>query len=71
MATAFNSGLFAELNQKKLIPYTQVVPHEFPGFSFILQHEKIKNVSYGYEWSFTMLKDAALLVLDVLEVLVK
>lgn len=33
----------------------------------ILKHEKIPFISYPYEWPFTMLKDAALLQLELLE----
>ncbi len=32
----------------------------------VLEHERIPYVSYPYEWSFTMLRDAALLQLDLL-----
>jgi hypothetical protein len=32
----------------------------------VLRHERIPCVSYPYEWTFSMLKDAALLQLDVL-----
>ena len=67
----FETGTFSELSTRGLIPKTNMVAYELPGYTFVLQHEKIKNVSYDYEWSFTMLKDAALMVLDVLEVLIK
>ena len=33
----------------------------------VLEHERIPFVSYPYEWPFSMLKDAALLQLDLLE----
>jgi SAM-dependent methyltransferase len=33
----------------------------------VLRHERIPFISYPYEWTFGMLKDAALLHLDVLE----
>lgn len=35
--------------------------------SFVLKHEKIPFVTYPYEWSFEMLKEAALLTLSILE----
>jgi len=38
--------------------------HERAG---VLKHERIPFVSYPYEWPFSMLKDAALLQLDLLE----
>lgn len=71
VASYFSTGLIAELEQKNLIPKTEIVPHEIPQFKFILQHEKINNLSYAWEWSFTMMKDAALMCVDVMEVLLK
>ena len=71
MATALNNGLIAELMSRQLIPHTQVAPYELEGYPFILQHEKIKHISRAYEWSFSMLQDAALMELDVLEILLK
>ncbi|HEX5541807.1 MAG TPA: class I SAM-dependent methyltransferase [Micromonospora sp.] len=35
-------------------------------WAMVLRHERIPFVSYPYEWSFTMLRDAALLHLDIL-----
>jgi SAM-dependent methyltransferase len=40
-----------------------VLVHEPAG---VLRHERIPFVSYPYEWTFSMLKDAALLQLDLL-----
>lgn len=37
------------------------------GWSRIVEHPKIPFISYPYEWSFSMLKDAALLHLRILE----
>ena len=37
------------------------------GWSGVLKHSRIPFVSYPYEWAFGMLKDAALLHLDILE----
>ena len=39
--------------------------NEWAGF---VEHEQIPFISYPYEWTFSMLKDAALLQLDLLEV---
>ena len=49
---------------------TEVAPAgEVPetGWAATLKHERIPYVSYPYEWSFGMLKEAALLHLDILE----
>jgi hypothetical protein len=43
------------------------VPEGAPGdFAAVLEHEQIPFVSYPYEWSFEMLRDAALLHLEIL-----
>lgn len=38
-----------------------------PGWAGFLVHERIPFITYPYEWSFSALKDAALLHLDILE----
>lgn len=39
---------------------------ETPGWAAVLKHERVPFISYPYEWSFGMLRDAALLQLDLL-----
>ena len=60
------------VRERKLIP-TERADHVasalLPGreqWAAILKHQKIPFVSYPYEWSFGMLKDAALLQLELL-----
>ena len=65
----FDTGTICELYNRRLIPKTTIASFELPGYSFLLEHEKIKNVSYAFEWSFSMIRDAALMVLDVFELL--
>ena len=67
----FDSGLIDSLHRKGLIPETKPTIYTLPGYQFILNHEKVGNVSYVFEWTFNMVKDAALMVLDLLEELVK
>jgi hypothetical protein len=44
------------------------VPAEFrAGAAGVLRHDVIPFVSYPYEWPFSMLKDAALLQLSLLD----
>lgn len=38
------------------------------GWSGVIEHEEIPFVSYPYEWSFSMLREAALLHLEILEI---
>lgn len=54
-----NSGLLDELQQRKLL-----VTHKEIG-DFVLEPEVIPFVSYPYEWSFSQLKDAAILTLEI------
>jgi hypothetical protein len=60
------------LDDERIVPTEQVedgavdrslLVHEPAG---VLRHERIPFVSYPYEWTFSMLKDAALLQLDLL-----
>ena len=47
---------------------TERLPEAAPdGWSAVLRHDRIPFVSYPYEWCFSMLKDAALLQLDLLQ----
>jgi hypothetical protein len=45
-----------------------VLPHDEPWSTYplVLEHERIPFVSYPYEWTFGMLRDAALLHLEIL-----
>ncbi len=53
-----NSGLYDELVGKKLL-----IPHEETEEG--LKPEVVDFISYPYEWSFSMLKDAALATLEI------
>ncbi len=63
---------FAEaVRTGKLVPTTQVDGAALPeplraGAAAVLEHERIPFISYPYEWPFAMLRDAALLELDLL-----
>ena len=68
------SGLMAELRSAGLLVPTEEVParmlaaeHFVPPGSIVLEHERIPFVSYPYEWTFDMLRDAALLHLEIVE----
>ena len=66
------SGLYDQFAADgRLVATEQVaeadVPADLPGeWAGFLRHERIETVSYPYEWSFSQLKDAALLQLDLL-----
>ena len=60
-----NSGLYSSLlKQDKLIKHEEIEPDNDNCFK-LLKPSLVENISYPYEWSFTQLKDAALLTLDI------
>lgn len=67
-----SSGFNRLIQQKKLIDTRQVPIEEIPdlpglpAISAVLWHERVPFISYPYEWCFGMLKDAALLQLEIL-----
>ena len=63
-----NSGLYKKLfEQKLLIPHTELsIPAiEDNNTHKIIKPEIIPFISYPYEWSFSQLKDAALLTMKI------
>jgi hypothetical protein len=65
--------LFQELQQERLLIPTHSVDldshfprHIVDASAAVVEHERIPFVSYPYEWPFQMLKDAALLHLEIL-----
>jgi hypothetical protein len=65
------SGAIDELYNDHLIPKTTISEFTVEGYELVLEHEKIDIVIYPTEWSFSMLKDAALLILKVNKILLK
>ena len=62
------SGLYEKLTKnKRLIPHQEVqITPAVPEIAYrVIQPEKVRFISYPYEWSFSQLKDAALLTLSV------
>ena len=64
-----SSGLLKELDAK--VVGTREVEANVPealhgGVAAVLEHDRIPFVSYPYEWTFSMLRDAALLQLELL-----
>ena len=58
------SKLFAEaVAEGKLVATSPVDEEPIAGVAAVLEHERIPFVSYPYEWTFAMLRDAALLQL--------
>ncbi len=64
----FKSGFILELIKKKLFPKTWISNLEVDGYGLIIEHKKISPIIYPQEWTFEMLKDAALVVLEVAKI---
>ncbi len=65
-----STGLIESLvSEKKLLPETPIDPiilkENHKDISFVLEHPKLSFISYPYEWTFSALKAAALLHLDI------
>jgi hypothetical protein len=61
----FDDGTVARLIDQKLLVPTERTPLRADGFDLVLKHRAVPVVSYAYEWSAGMLKEAALLTLDL------
>lgn len=60
-----NSGLYKKLTEETLlIPHREINSGEEDYYK-IIEPERIEFISYPYEWSFSQLKDAALLTLEI------
>jgi 2-polyprenyl-3-methyl-5-hydroxy-6-metoxy-1,4-benzoquinol methylase len=64
----FTSGLIDALVKEDLFVPSWITDRTINGFELVVEHQIVDVVSYPREWSFSMLKDAALLVLKVNEV---
>ncbi|MCB1828650.1 MAG: hypothetical protein KDI35_00405 [Gammaproteobacteria bacterium] len=61
----WDSGLILDLIKLNLFPETRITNYKTSDSDLIFEHQKIDVITYPYEWSFSMLKDAALAVLRV------
>lgn len=61
----FDSGLVDRLvSEGNLIP-SWITSYELEGFGLVVEHERIRVPTYPREWSFSMVQDAALMVLSM------
>ncbi len=67
----FDLGIIDELNTLELIPVTRVADISFREYPLVLHHERANGCLLPQEWSFSMIKDAAQVVLDVEKILLK
>src|SRR5579884_816005 len=61
----FDEGLISTLVERGLLVESEVVPLTLDGYAMVLRHRLIPFVSYPEEWPPVMLKDAALVILDL------
>jgi ribosomal protein L11 methylase PrmA len=60
------SGLYRKLTEQGLlIPHKEIETATAPDVYKVLQPERVKFISYGQEWTFSQLKDAALCTLAI------
>jgi hypothetical protein len=67
-----NTAFWNELSRRHFVPLTRItektsVPESLRDFPLVLEHESVSPVSYPHEWSFEMVKAAALAFLDLIE----
>ncbi len=68
-ALAFlQSDLFKELVAKNLFPQTQIREGSRQAGKVVLEHERAPFIMGAWEWSFSMLKQAALMMIEVSEI---
>lgn len=67
----FDSGFVAEICEKGLFPKTWISDYWNEEFGLIIEHELISPNIYSTDWSFSMLRDAAVLVLEIAKVAAK
>lgn len=64
----FDTGFLKEVIDKGLFPNTWISEYESDLFGLILEHEMIEPVTYASDWNSAMLKDAALMVLNIAQI---
>lgn len=64
----FDTGFLDEVTSKGLFPKTWISEYENELFGMIIEHEMISPVLFATEWNFEMLKDAALMVLEIAQI---
>lgn len=64
----FETGFIKEVTERGVFPRTWVSEFENEQFGLIIEHEMISPALYATEWNFSMLKEAALMVLNIAHV---
>jgi len=61
----FKCGMMQELIEKELFINSWISDTKIDGYNLVIEHQYIEFWNYPYEWSFNMLKDAAIAVLEI------
>ena len=61
----FTCGLIAKLIEVDLIPDSWITDFSLDGYDMVLESKNISVTTFPQEWTFSMLKDAAIAVLQV------
>ncbi|MAP54382.1 hypothetical protein [Altibacter sp.] len=64
----FSCGMIQELIDKNLLINSWITDVKIEGFNLVVEHQRVSFWNYPYEWSFSMLKDAANTVLTISEI---
>src|SRR4249920_2029101 len=59
----FSSGLIDALVKEGVFVHSRITDYKLDGFELVVEHQIVDVVSYPREWSFSMLKEAALVLL--------
>jgi len=59
----FSCGMIPKLVDERLFPRSWITDYAINGYGLVIEHKMITGVTYQFEWSFSMLKDAALTVI--------
>src|ERR1044071_455161 len=65
-ARLFREGILQSLIEQGLLIETEPTGLIVDGFSLVLKHRSVPFISYPQEWCAAMLKDAALVIIDLM-----
>lgn len=65
----FEVGAIQEMIESNLIPDTKISNLKVNGYNLLLEHKKIEPLVFSSEWSFEMLREAAVTVIKINKIL--
>ncbi|BEQ16035.1 class I SAM-dependent methyltransferase [Desulfoferula mesophila] len=61
----YDPTVLALMDQGKIVRTHEKAEITLPGFDLVVSHQRISRKNYSYEWPFSMLREAALVTLDI------